>query len=412
MLARNISERVKWLGAIDWDRRLFDSLIPLPEGTSYNAYLVQGSEKTALLDTADPSRADQLFAQLESVPSIDYIVSHHTEQDHSGLIPQVLRRYPAAKIVASTKAKTMVVDHLRIPADQIIAVADGEKLSLGDRTLEFIHTPWVHWPETMCTWLPEEKILFSCDFFGSHLATSELYVTDEARVLDAAKRYYAEIMMPFRKMIVKNLEKLARLEIGTIAPSHGPVYPRPALIIDAYREWVNGEPLNRAVLAYVSMHDSTRIMVDRLTGALAAKGVAVDRFDLVDVDLGRLAMSLVDAATVVLGSPTVLGGPHPLAASAAYLTGLLKPKTRYLGVIGSFGWGGKMVDTLLGLVAGMEVEKFEPVLVKGLPTQEDLAKLDLLADNIAKAHREMATGAEMKQVEQQLLSQGKPAQAQ
>ena len=386
MFARSMSDRVKWCGAVDWDRRLFDSLIPLPEGTSYNAYLVRGSEKTALLDTADPSKADQLFAQLQEVPALDYIVSHHAEQDHSGLIPEVLRRYPGATVVASTKARTMLVDHLGIPADRIVGVADGEKLSLGDRTLEFVHTPWVHWPETMVSYLAEEKTLFTCDFFGSHLATSDLYATDEARALDSAKRYYAEIMMPFRKAIEKNLEKLARLEIGTIAPSHGPVWRRPEPILDAYREWVLGPPQNRTVLAHVSMHDSTRLMVEHLTGALVNRGVALERFDLVNVDLGQLAMALVDAATLVLASPTVLGGPHPHVASAAYLVGALKPKTKCLGVIGSFGWGGKMVETLHGLTSGLEVEKLEPVLVRGLPKDADMAKLDLLADTIAAAH--------------------------
>jgi flavorubredoxin len=387
MLARSISDRVKWCGAVDWDRRLFDSLIPLPEGTSYNAYLVQGSEKTALLDTADPSKADELFSQLQDVSRLDYLVSHHTEQDHSGLIPEVLRRYPDAKLVASTKAKTMLSDHLGIPADQITGVADGETLSLGDRTLEFIHTPWVHWPETMVTYLPEEKTLFTCDFFGAHLAGSDLYATDEARTIEAAKRYYAEIMMSFRKPIAKNLEKLERLEIAIIAPSHGPVWQRPGVILNAYREWVLGEPVNRAVLAYVSMHDSTRIMVEHLTSALIDRGVGVERFDLVNVDLGQLAMALVDASTLILASPTVLGGPHPHVASAAFFAGVLKPKARQVGMIGSFGWGGKMVETLRGLMAGMEAAELEPVLARGLPTAPDMAKLDLMADTIAGANR-------------------------
>ncbi|MBM4467252.1 MAG: MBL fold metallo-hydrolase, partial [Chloroflexi bacterium] len=248
MKTRKMREGIYWLGAVDWDRRLFDSLIPLPDGTSYNAYLIQGSEKTALLDTVDPPMTDVLMFQLESVPRIDYVVAHHAEQDHSGTIPQVLEKYPNARVVTTPRGKGMLMDHLLVPEGKFITVEDGETLSLGDRTLEFIHTPWVHWPETMVTYLPEERILFSCDFFGSHLATTDLYVTDEARVYEAAKRYYAEIMMPFRKIIQKNLEKIGGREIELIAPSHGPIYDRPAFIVDAYRDWVSEEPKNVVVL--------------------------------------------------------------------------------------------------------------------------------------------------------------------
>jgi flavorubredoxin len=178
MKARKVRENIYWMGAVDWDRRLFDALIPLPDGTSYNAYLVRGSEKTALLDTVDPRMTDVLMFQLESVPHIDYIVAHHAEQDHSGAIPQVLEKYEDAQVLTTPKGKGMLVDLLRIPEERFITVDDGETLSLGDKTLEFIHTPWVHWPETMVTYLPEERILFTCDFFGSHLATTDLYVTD------------------------------------------------------------------------------------------------------------------------------------------------------------------------------------------------------------------------------------------
>lgn len=386
MKPRAITPRVDWLGAVDWDRRLFDSLIPLPEGTSYNAYLVRGSEKTALLDTVDPAKADELFEQLRDVPKLDYIISHHVEQDHSGTIPKLLAKYPEAKLIASTKAKPMLAEHLGFSPDIMVTVADGETLSLGDRTLRFIHTPWVHWPETMCTWLEEEKILFSCDFLGSHLASSDLYATDEARVYQAAKRYYAEIMMPFRKIINKSLEKVAALEPKIIAPSHGPVYARPALILDAYREWLLSPPKNQVLLAYVSMHDSTRRMTDHLTGELCQLGIGVERFDLETTDLGALAMALVDAATVVLGTPTVLMGPHPLAANAAYLANALKPKTRFLGVYGSYGWGGKTADMLASMLGGLDAELLPPVLVKGLPNQAALSKLDELARAIAEKH--------------------------
>ena len=389
MLARKIEDRIYWMGAVDWDRRLFDSLIPLPDGTTYNAYLVEGKEKIALLDTVDPTMAETLMKQLDGVPKIDYIVSHHAEQDHSGAIPQILEKYPQARVVSTPKAKTMLIDLLKIPENFFITVADGETLSLGDRTLKFIHTPWVHWPETMVTYLEEKHILFSCDFYGSHIATTDIFVTDEGRVYEAAKRYFAEIMMPFRGIIEKNIEKLKAYDIQIIAPSHGQVYPRPSLIMDAYQDWVFGPPHNIVVLPYVSMHSSTKLMVDHLVSALVKNGIHVELFNLTVADIGKLAMALVDAATIVVGTPTVLAGPHPLAVYAVFLTNVLRPRVKFLSIIGSYGWGGKTVETLAGMIPNLKVEVLEPVLCKGLPSQNDFNALDKLAESIAQKHKEL-----------------------
>jgi flavorubredoxin len=388
MFARKINDRVFCLGSLDWDRRLFDSLIPLPDGTSYNAYLVKGSEKTVLLDTVDPPMADELIAQLKEVPKIDFVISHHAEQDHSGTIPKILAAWPDAKLISTPKAKGMLVDLLKIPDEKCKPVEDGETLSLGDKTLKFIYTPWVHWPETMVTWLEEDRILFSCDFFGSHIASTDLFVTDEGRVYEAAKRYFAEIMMPFRSIIKKNLEKLAPYPIEMIAPSHGQLYPRPALILDAYSEWVNGAPQNTVVLPYVSMHESTKQMVDYLVAALVDKGIRVALFNLAVTDIGKLAMALVDAATIVVGTPTVLAGPHPYAAYAAFLANALRPNVKFLSIVGSYGWGGKTVETLGGMIPNLKVEILDPVLCKGVPLETDFKALDTLASTIAQKHAE------------------------
>ncbi len=388
MKARKIKDRIYWMGSVDWDRRLFDSLVPLPDGTSYNAYLIEGSEKTVLLDTVDPPMADELLSQLEGVPKIDYVVSQHAEQDHSGTIPLVLEKYPDAKLISTPKAKGMLIDLLRIPEESFITVKDGETLSLGDKTLKFIHAPWVHWPETMVTYLEEDKILFSCDFFGSHIATTDLYVTDEGRVYDAAKRYFAEIMMPFRNVIQKNLEKLASYDVEMIAPSHGQIFPRPAFIIDAYRDWVLGPPRNTVVLPYVSMHESTKQMVDYLVSALVERGVRVEQFNLEVTDIGKLAMALVDAATIVVGTPTILAGPHPYAAYAAFLANALRPQTKFLSIIGSYGWGGKTVEVLAGMIPNLKVEVIDPVLCKGVPSEKVFKALDDLAAAISEKHRE------------------------
>jgi flavorubredoxin len=388
MKARQIKPNVYWVGAIDWDRRLFEALIPLPDGTSYNAYLVRGSQKVALIDTVDPSMTDVLMAYLQDVPVIDYVIANHAEQDHSGSIPHVLTKYPDAKVVTTPKGQDLLVALLLIPEDRFITVSDGETLSLGDKTLEFIHAPWVHWPETMLTYLREDKVLFPCDLFGSHLATTGLYLTDEGQVYEAAKRYYAEIMMPFHTSIEKHLKKLEGYEIDAIAPSHGPMYDKASFILEAYRSWVFGPPKNTVVLPYISMHSSTQKMVEYLVGALVDRGVTVKQFNLSVVDLGKLAMALVDAATLVIGTPTVLVGPHPNVAHAAFLANALRPRLQFISIIGSYGWGSRAVEQLKGMIPNLEAEVLDPVISKGFPKEEDFKALDNLASTIAEKHNE------------------------
>lgn len=384
-----MKEDVFWVGAVDWDRRLFDSLIPLPDGTSYNAYLVRGKEKTVLLDTVDPAKSEILASRLEGVENIDFVVSHHAEQDHSGAIPFVLEKYAGAKVVASPKGKGLLVEHLRIPEERIVTVNDGETLSLGGRTLEFIHAPWVHWPETMFTHLREDRILFTCDLFGSHLATSGLYEDDHARVCEAAKRYYAEVMMPFRVTIRKHIERIKGLNIAIIAPSHGPIHDEPECILKSHEEWVSDKLANAVTLPYVTMHGSTQSMVDYLTETLSADGVKVERFNLAFADTGKLAMALVDAATIVIGSPTVLTSAHPFAVSAAFLVNALRPKLKFASIIGSYGWAGRMVEDIRGVMGNLKLEMLEPVVIKGKPKDEDFAALQRLASTILTKHREI-----------------------
>ncbi|MGE5831949.1 MAG: FprA family A-type flavoprotein, partial [Methanomicrobiales archaeon] len=277
--------------------------------------------------------------------------------------------------------------HLHIPDERIVTVEDRETLSLGDRTLEFIHAPWVHWPETMFTYLREDRILFTCDLFGSHYATDEPVIEDLSRVYRAAKRYYAEIMMPFRSVIKGHLEKIRPLPLDIIAPSHGPAYRKPEQILAAYQDWVSDSVKNQVVIPWVSMHHSTEAMVRHLEKGLTDRGIEVLPFHLTVTDIGELAMALVDAATVIIATPTVLTGPHPATVSAAYLVKILKPKARSLGIIGSYGWGGKTVKDLTGILQGFPAEVLEPVLAKGLPGPDDFRALDGLADRIAAKHR-------------------------
>ena len=375
---------------IDWDRRLFDELIPLPDGTSYNAYLIKGKEKIALIDTVDPTKEDELVKNLKEleIKRLDYIVSQHAEQDHSGALPRMLSLYPEAKVVTNNKCKEFLMKLLLIPEERFMVINEGDSLSLGDKTLNFVSTPWVHWPETMISYLKEDKILFTCDFFGSHYATSALFA-DEAEIYKPAKRYYAEIMMPFRKIIKKHLERIKDFKIEMIAPSHGPIYTHPQFIIDAYKEWVSDKVKNEVVIPYISMHGSTEKMVYFLINALIKRDIKVIPFNLTKTDVGELAMSLVDAATLIVASPTMLTGPHPAAVYAVYLANLLRPKLKFVSVIGSYGWGSRMLEQIKGMLNNLKVEVLTPVIIRGYPKEEDFRALENLANEVLAKHREI-----------------------
>ena len=388
MIAK-IDENVYFIGMMHWDRRLFDDLIPLPDGTSYNSYLVKGSEKTALIDTADPEKIDELMEKLDEmgIKSIDYIIANHAEQDHSGGIPMLLEKYPMAKVVTNEKCKGFLKDLLLVPDEKFVVVDENDEISLGGKTLQFIMAPWVHWPETMLTYLKEDKILFTCDFFGSHLATSRIYA-DENDVYKPAKRYYAEIMMPFRNKIRHHLEKLESMEIKMIAPSHGPIYREPKFIMDAYRDWVSDDVKNEVIIAYVSMHGSVKKMVEYLTDALIERDIKVIPFNLTVTDIGELAMAMVDAATIIIATPMVLAGMHPSAVYAAYLANALRPKTKFVSLLISYGWGGRAMEQAKSLLGNLKAELIEPVMIKGHPKESDFEAIEGLAERIAEKHRE------------------------
>ncbi len=378
MAVRKLVENVYSVGAIDWDRRTFDELIPLPDGTSYNSYIIFGSEKTALIDTVEPEKKEELINNLKTlgVKKIDYIIANHAEQDHSGSIPDILKMFPEAKVVTNAKCKSFLKEFLLLPDDVFTEISDGEELSLGGKTLKFIFTPWVHWPETMSTYLKEDKILFSCDFFGSHRAASHLFVENEHRVIVDAKRYYAEIMMPFRTQIRKNIEKLKNYEMKFIAPSHGPVYQKPEIIINAYEGWISDETEEKVLIPYVSMHGSTKKIVEYMTDKFIENGVEVIPINLITADVGQIAMELVDTAGVIFATPYVLTGAHPAVVSTAYLANALRPKVKVASIVASYGWGGLGVKQIQNMLTNLKVEFVEPVLIKGYPKSADFKKLD------------------------------------
>ena len=387
-----IAPDIYYIGVRDWDRPTFDALIPLPSGTSYNSYVVKGSEKVAIIDTVEHYKEEEYFERIKALglAKVDYIVSNHAEQDHSSLIGKALKLYPEAKIVTNSKCKDLLKAFLLLPEDKFLEVKDREILSLGNKTLEFIMAPWVHWPDTMFTYVKEDGVLFTTDFFGAHIADSSIFVDDHHRAIDAAKRYYAQIMMPFRINVASNLKKVEELEhVNMIAPSHGQVYNKPALIMDAYREWSSDVVKNEVIIPYISMHGSTQKMVEFLVDALAERGIKAKPYNLDTADLGEVAMAVVDAASIVIASPSVLVGAHPKAVYGAYLINALRPKTKFFGVVGSFGWGSKLSESITQIMTNIKAEIIEPVVIKGYPTEKDFDSLVSFAENLKEKHKEI-----------------------
>jgi flavorubredoxin len=275
----------------------------------------------------------------------------------------------------------------KVPEDRIVIVADGETLDLGGKTLRFIEAPMLHWPETMFTYLKESKILFPCDFFGLHVAKG-LYDDEVEDLIGHAQRYFGEIMMPFKIMGQKAMEKVRNLEIQMIAPSHGPIHRNPERIFKAYSKWVSGETRQKATVVYTSMWNSTEKMVRSIVDTLATEGIEVALYNLTVSDIGDVAKDLVDSRAIVLGAPTVLGGAHPLAVYAAYLVKALKPPAKFAVVLSSFGWGGGAVKHVQEVLGSTKMEVVGAMEINGPPTDNDIDKIVELGKALAKKIKE------------------------
>jgi len=380
-----ISKGVYWVGARDWNRKLFDALIPLPNGTTYNAYLVIGKDRKALIDTVNPGFEKELEEKIRRVvdPSeIDFVIMNHAEPDHAGSIPHVMSINSKAKLVTTAKGAKMAQTYFKVPENRIMAVHDQETIDLGDKTLQFIEAPMLHWPETMFTYFRENRILFPCDFFGSHVAKG-LYDDEVEDLLTYAQRYFGEIMMPFRVMGQKALEKIKGLEIEMIAPSHGPVHRNPERILEAYRKWVDGETKRKATVVYVTMWNNTEKMIQPIVDTLASEGIEVALYNLAIADVGDIVKDLVDSRAIVLGAPTVLGGAHPLAVYAAYLVKALRPPLKYGVVLSSYGWGGGAIKHVQEVLGQTKLDIVGALEINGPPTEENTKQIIAFGKNLA-----------------------------
>jgi len=381
-----------FVGVEDWNRRIFDALIPLPMGTSYNAYLIVGSEKTALIDTVQGNFADELLRKIGDVTNpekIDFVVMNHAEPDHAGAIPRVMAVARNGKLVVTKAGAEMANIFYDVPSERTLMVKDGDMLELGGKTLMFIDAPWLHWPETMFTYCVEERALFPCDFFGAHIAKSRLY-DDEVGdiILPEAKRYYAEIMMPFPVAIQRALDKVRNLDLKMIAPSHGPIYRNPKRILDAYERWARGPLSKKVVVIYVTMWGSTETLEKTIVESISAEGVETVPYNLLVADISHVMRDLVDASAIVIGAPTVLNGAHPLAIMATEIIRALKPRAKLAAVFGSYGWGRGAVKMITERLQQSGFEIIEALEVRGPPKKEDLEKATTLGKHVAQRIKE------------------------
>jgi flavorubredoxin len=380
-----LASNVYYVGVKDRDRRLFDSLIPLPQGTTYNSYLIK-DEKTALIDTVNPGferELEQRINQIHKIDEIDYVVMNHAEPDHAGAIPYILEKNQEAKLIATKRGAEAAKVYFKVPEERIQTVSDGEKINLGNKTLRFIEAPMLHWPETMFTYLEEDKILFPCDFLGLHTAYG-FYDDQVPEMIQYAQRYFGEIMMPYKAMGKRALEKIKDIDIEMIAPSHGPIHRNPMRILEAYKKWTNGETLNKVIVVYATMWKSTEKMIQQLVESLEEEGVVTTVYNLETADIGDIAKDLVDSKGIVLGTPTVLGSMHPLAVYAAHLVKVLKPPAKYGVVLTSYGWGKGALSHASEVLGPTGIEVVGALEVNGPPNKDDYAEIRKIGKNLAQ----------------------------
>ncbi|NLA71424.1 MAG: FprA family A-type flavoprotein [Clostridiaceae bacterium] len=392
MTIQMITDRVTQVGAIDPKLEYFDCLMPTPYGTTYNSFLIEGDEKTALVDLVQEDTVDQLLENLrdKNIKHLDYILFLHAEQDHSGSASILIDLYPKAQIVATDKVADFLKALLHIPKEDIMIVAEGDTLDLGGVTLECVPVPFAHWPDNTMFWMPEECILFSSDLYGSHYSPDIPSKPDQTIRLHESRTYFSEIMMPFRGHVARYVEKTRQLDPAIICSAHGPVWFEPETILCEYERMVSDKVTRNAVIAYVTMHGSTGRLVNVIAEVLSGEGIEVALVDLgaakhdLRVPIGMILTESVYAGALILASPAVLGGAHPLAAAMTMLIGGLNPPLRYFGIAGTYGWGSQMVKQLEGLMGRHKAERLEPLLILGRPTKEDEIKIRAYALDLAE----------------------------
>lgn len=390
-----LTDGINWVGAIDWNIRDFHGY-ETRRGSTYGAYLVEGAGKTALIDTVKANFANTLLTNIDEVTgldAVDYVIANHAEPDHAGALTEVLQA-TGATLVTNEKAVD-TLGHYHDTSDwEIEVVAGGDSIDLGGRTLSFVQTPMVHWPESMVTYCPEEKILFSNDAFGQHFASSGRFddENDLSVVMEEAKTYYANIVMLYGRPISKAMDALGDLQIGTIAPAHGVIWrSHIPEILDAYSDWVQCRAKPKVLVIYESMWHSTECMAEEIVKGAIREGVDVKLLDVGRTHRTRIATEVLDAAAIAFGSPTLNMTLMPeIAGVLTYLKGLA-PKNKAGFAFGSYGWAPSGPKAVAEYIDDMNLEILrEPLTAQWRPDEDALAECReagaMLADRAEKAN--------------------------
>lgn len=388
MASNEIKKGIYWVGGIDWDIRNFHGYLT-QRGTSYNAYLIL-DEKVVLVDTVKHYLFDEMLNRLKKVidpAKIDYILSNHVEMDHSGSIPKMLELIPNAKIITSIQGEKGLRRHYKQNWNFHV-VKSGDNLNIGKRTLTFVHTPMVHWPDSMVTYLSEEKLLFSNDAFGQHIASSERY-DDEIGwdiLKEEAAKYYGNIVMPFGDQVKKAIKSLSQLNIDLICPSHGIIWrsfiPK---ILEEYGKWSNYDTENKALVVYDSMWGSTEKMSYKLREGLEEMGILTTMRNLKTNHISDAITDLLTSKIVLIGSPTLNNGLLPSMGSfLTYIKGL-RPRKRIGFAFGSYGWGGQAVAAIEDVMKSLSWSiPIEGIKINYIPDREELLKIKEIGKELGK----------------------------
>jgi len=386
-----LKDGIYWVGAIDWNVRNFHGYVT-HRGTTYNAYLVV-DEKVALIDTVKEPFFPEMMRRIEEVTDpkeINYLVSNHTEPDHSGSVTKFLEVARDAELIASERGKSGLRKYF---GDlNCTTITEKPTVNLGARTLQFVATPMLHWPDSMVTYIPEENLLLSNDAFGQHLASSKRFddEVDHAVVMQEASKYYANIVMPLWRVVLRVLETLSSLEIDMIAPSHGIIWRSlPGEIVETYRRWAEGAASEKVVVVYDTMWGSTERVAKALVEGIASEGVEVQLHRLGETHNSDVIADILDARAVLVGSPTLNNGLFPTVASfLSYMKGL-RPKKKLGAVFGSYGWGGgaKRAAEEELKAAGLELIESDLDFVFR-PTGEELKRAVEFGREVAKRVRD------------------------
>jgi anaerobic nitric oxide reductase flavorubredoxin len=391
----SVSKDVFWVGVNDRETPLFEGLWNIPEGVSYNSYLVCGSQKTALIDSVHEKKSQEHFekiSQIVDISKIDYLIINHMEQDHTSTIPQLLQKAPNIKVYFTPMAQSIYRKFYQADPQAVLVKGDDMTLPLGDKTLRFFQTPWLHWPETMSTYLQEDKVLFCCDVFGSFKtlppnAVMESDIDMEKQdICNCSRKYFASVFYNQREWVQKAITKINPMDIQVLAPSHGPVLTKTAKeTIDRWLDWSREVYKKSVVIVYDSMYGFTAKCIDAITSGVAEAGGEVHVFNVSEVKLVDALTSLVEAPAVIVGSSTYEHEVFPKITDFVNLLRVKKFSNRCAATFGSFGWSGEATRKL---AAELTVLGFEmvgnPLPIYGKPTEVDLQKAHQLGKAVAE----------------------------